>query len=1041
MIFAKENSAFDEESTFDSTLYTSTHQISSSAVSYGNLFLTDSDYYQMTPGSGEFELVVSTEGLGGKTNDKFTVLITDFSGNVYASAQSSGPDVFTNSLSFVSSGNFTYYVKIAPVGRNETTINYAATLNYIGTKEQAQTTLLLPGYSLQTATESVDEGKIAQFNVTTANVPAGTWLSYKISNVSSNDLVGGALSGSVQIDAHGQGTISIPIAADSDTEGEDTIIVDMQGQRATIKINDTSTAPILTAPTIAISSNVSSLTSGQTATITFTLSEASTNFTQSDVTVSGGALSNFTGSGTNYSATFTPTINSTTSGVISVASGTFSSAAGKLNTDGADANNRVTLIVNTVPPVTDTEPPTVTLFSPLDGATGVDTSSNVFITFSEAITRGTGTIEIRSGSAGGILVESLNAATSNRITLSDNQLTIDPTNSLSNSTRYFVVLNAGTIKDAAGNSYAGTSTYDFTTVSLTAVNRVPTGSVSISGTSTQGQTLTASNTLADADGIGPITYTWKANGTTIGTGSTYTLTQAAVGKTVTVTAGYTDGGGTAENVTSSATATVANVNDLPTGTVSIAGTVSKDQILTASNNLADSDGLGLITYTWKANGTTIGTGMTYTLTQAEVGKTITVTASYTDGYGAAETVTSNTTSTVTAVNSAPTGVVVIGGTLRQGQTLTASNTLADPDGLGSITYTWKANGAVVGTGTTYVLTQAEVGKSMTVTASYADGGGTSESINSSATAAVTSDGSVPNDGVIRGRIGPDLLEGGSGNDVFQGNGGIDRFNITVGVDSVLDLGKGGADVLNVSAGATVDATVVAKWIASAETVNYGTANLSTNGVAVNLAAVTVGNGFNVTNVIAKKIVLAGSALSDSLTGNIGKDKLIGNAGEDTLIGTQGADKITGGLGSDKFVFSAGDSGQAIGFDIVLDYTKGPIGVGDLIGYSTNLSIGGTEAAATSTQASINSMTGVASFFPASGSGIVDALADISASFTSAGDAAGEFALFQVKAVGNYYLFISDGVAGVSTGDVVVRLVGVTSIGSIDLTEGNLTIVT
>ncbi len=1040
MIFSKENSAFDEESTFDSTLYTSTHRISSSTVSYGNLFLTDSDYYQMTPGSGEFELVVSTEGLGGKTNDKFTVLITDFSGNVYASAQGSGPDVYTNSLSFVSSGNFTYYIKIAPVGRNETTINYAATLNYIGTKEQAQSTLLLPGYSLQAVTESIDEGKIAQFTVTTANVPAGTWLSYKISNVSSNDLVGGSLSGSVQIDASGQGTISIPIAADSDTEGDDTIIVDMQGQRATMKINDTSTAPILIAPTIALSSNVSSLTEGQTATIAFTLSEASTNFTQSDVTVSGGTLSNFSGSGTNYSATFTPTVNSTTSGVISVASGTFSSSAGKLNTDGADANNRVTLTVNTVPLVTDAIPPTITLFSPADGATGVDVASNVFLTFSEAIARGTGTIEIRSGSASGVLVESFNAATSNRVTLSDNQLTIDPTNNLGNSTRYFVVVNSGTIKDTAGNSYAGTSTFDFTTASLAAVNVAPTGSVSIYGTSTQGQTLTASNTLADADGIGTITYTWKANGTTIGTGSTYTLTQAAVGKTITVTAGYTDGGGTTESVTSSATATVANVNDLPTGTVSITGTVSKDQVLTASNNLADADGLGTITYTWKANGITIGTGTTYTLTQAEVGKTITATATYTDGYGNPESVASNATSTVTAVNSAPTGVVVITGTFKQGQTLAASNTLADTDGLGSITYTWKANGAAVGTGATYTLTQAEVGKSMTVTASYTDGGGTSESINSSATAAVTSDGSVPDDGVIRGRIGPDLLEGGSGNDVFQGNGGIDRFNITAGVDSVLDLGKGGADVLNVSAGATVDATIVAKWIASAATVNYGTANLSTNGFAVNLAAVTAGNGFNVTNVLTKKIVLTGSELSDSLTGNIGKDKLIGNAGGDTLIGTEGADKMTGGLGSDKFVFSAGDSGQAIGFDIVLDYTKGQVGVGDVIDYSANLAIGGTEVAATSTQASINSTTGVASFAPKSGSSIADALADISAGFSSAGDLAGNFALFQVKAVGNYYLFISDGIAGVSTGDVVVRLVGVTSIGSIDLTDGNLTIV-
>ena len=86
-----------------------------------------------------------------------------------------------------------------------------------------------------------------------------------------------------------------------------------------------------------------------------------------------------------------------------------------------------------------------------------------------------------------------------------------------------------------------------------AVNGAPTGSVTISGTATQGQTLTAANTVADPDGLGAITYTWKAGGATVGTGSTYTLTQAEVGKTVTVTASYTDAGNTAESVTSDPT--------------------------------------------------------------------------------------------------------------------------------------------------------------------------------------------------------------------------------------------------------------------------------------------------------------------------------------------------------------------------------------------------------------------------------------------------------------------------------------------------------
>jgi autotransporter-associated beta strand protein len=103
-------------------------------------------------------------------------------------------------------------------------------------------------------------------------------------------------------------------------------------------------------PTIAISSNVSTLKAGETATLSFTLSVASTNFSSADVSATGGTLSNFSGSGTAYTATFTPTANSTANGVISVASGTFSNAAGSTNQDGADADNSVTLTVNTLRP-------------------------------------------------------------------------------------------------------------------------------------------------------------------------------------------------------------------------------------------------------------------------------------------------------------------------------------------------------------------------------------------------------------------------------------------------------------------------------------------------------------------------------------------------------------------------------------------------------------------------------------------------------------------------------------------------------------------
>ncbi len=68
-----------------------------------------------------------------------------------------------------------------------------------------------------------------------------------------------------------------------------------------------------------------------------------------------------------------------------------------------------------------------------------------------------------------------------------------------------------------------------------------------------------------------------------------------MGKTITVVARYTDGGGTSESAASAPTGAVVNLNDAPTGSVSISGTPVQGGTLTASHTLADADGLGDIT--------------------------------------------------------------------------------------------------------------------------------------------------------------------------------------------------------------------------------------------------------------------------------------------------------------------------------------------------------------------------------------------------------------------------------------------------------------
>ena len=286
-------------------------------------------------------------------------------------------------------------------------------------------------------------------------------------------------------------------------------------------------------------------------------------------------------------------------------------------------------------------------------------------------------------------------------------------------------------------------------VMIANVNDSPTGSVAISGTPTQGQSLSATNSLADADGLGVVSYKWLAGGAEIAgaTSSTLTLTQAQVGKVITVKASYTDAGNTPESVMSNATTEIVNVNDAPTGNVVISGKPEQGQVLTASNTLGDADGLGTVSYKWLADGVEIlgATTSAYTLTQAQVGKVIYVKANYIDGGNTPESIASTQTVAVTNVNDSPTGSVAISGTPTQGQTLTATNTLADLDGLGVVSYKWLSGGAEIAGATTssLTLTQAQVGKVVTVKANYTDAGNTLESVISNATSVIANVNDAP----------------------------------------------------------------------------------------------------------------------------------------------------------------------------------------------------------------------------------------------------------------------------------------------------------
>ena len=106
--------------------------------------------------------------------------------------------------------------------------------------------------------------------------------------------------------------------------------------------------------------------------------------------------------------------------------------------------------------------PTISLLSPLDGALDAAVDDNISLIFSETIQYGKGHIELRSGSVNGELIESFNIENSALISLSHNSLTINPSHDLVNGTQYFLILPSGIVQDIAGNSFSGSSSYDFT---------------------------------------------------------------------------------------------------------------------------------------------------------------------------------------------------------------------------------------------------------------------------------------------------------------------------------------------------------------------------------------------------------------------------------------------------------------------------------------------------------------------------------------------------------------------------------------------------
>ena len=194
-------------------------------------------------------------------------------------------------------------------------------------------------------------------------------------------------------------------------------------------------------------------------------------------------------------------------------------------------------------------------------------------------------------------------------------------------------------------------------------NTPATGLPTITGTAQVGDTLTAVTTgIEDADGLDNVifSYQWIRNdgGTDTdiseATGSSYTLGDSDVDKTVKVRVSFTDDANNRETVTSAATAAVAaRPNSLATGAPTISGTAQVGETLTAdTSGIADEDGLtnASFAYQWQADGADISgaTDSSYTLAVDDESKVISVKVSFSDDAGNEEESTSAATAAVEA---------------------------------------------------------------------------------------------------------------------------------------------------------------------------------------------------------------------------------------------------------------------------------------------------------------------------------------------------------------------------------------------------------
>jgi hypothetical protein len=270
---------------------------------------------------------------------------------------------------------------------------------------------------------------------------------------------------------------------------------------------------------------------------------------------------------------------------------------------------------------------------------------------------------------------------------------------------------------------------------------------SISGVARDGETLTAA--AGTWSGAPRYDHQWQRCGTVcadvVGAdGATYVLGAADVGATMRVRVTATTADGSADAL-SAATAAVAARAPASSGAPTVSGTAREGETLTAAAGTWSGTAPISKAYRWRRCDTTCADipgagGSTYTLTAADVGRTLRVRVT---GANAAGTATADSDPTDVVVEKPPAagGAPLITGAARDGETLTVQP--GTWTGSPSFAYRWRrcdaegtgCAGIDGATGATYVLTPADVGSTLRAIVTGSNSGGTASSV-SGATSAV-----------------------------------------------------------------------------------------------------------------------------------------------------------------------------------------------------------------------------------------------------------------------------------------------------------------